>query len=623
MLRRLVATTLTLALALALSALCGCRAENLRAGANAPATAAPAAQQVTPGDETEQPGLPDLAGLSVQRSGAAYSTTDRWHHGSQWDGLLPYERVTQSGLSGVFSPGPAAGPGGALKDCAWCIYSFSLPAYLDAPTLQLDWDSEPAMPPGGPQDAGTQPGYWIALANFETLRWDFFAQPAGGLLHIPLAAGALNLAPYHSSTAEVVLAAVIVTAPQGGTLRRIQLGGDGWVHTWAGEFYEDYRWDTFRDISLDQTGNVILSGHAEDLFQPNSGCSLLKYSAEGELLLQGVYTGGYYGCMHATAADGSIYLGCSKSYDGYSRLAKVHPNGWLEWQRAYQVEGFSECRLYDIQISPDGYIYQCMRMDGAGIGLSGGVVLKYDQDGTLIWARGIDASDTGSNDNGFSESLACGNDCVYVGGWPTVCKLDGDGNLLWQREIDEAGYDIRLFLESADKLQLACVSGDGVIACELDSAGNVGPGLNVGGLGQFPELNSLTASPDGLGLAIGSGFLTASLLDISTGAQPALNSAWRVSDNLYPGAILYDNEGALLLAGGFHVREPFVQSFAPLELQGEVITLEVSDPGKTVSEIAGGPVDYPGDFLWVYALEDDLRPGIVSDNPGIVLKHEF
>ncbi|MCC7479422.1 hypothetical protein IT575_13340 [bacterium] len=562
--------------------------------------------------------LPAPAALLELRASAAYSSDERWRHGSQWDELLPYKSVTQSGLLGVFEPASAEGADG-LGGCAWCIYSFQLPAYLDAPTLRLEWEDEPDLLPGTPEDPGPRPGWWVALANFDTSRWDLFPAPPDGLLKIPQQPGALNLAPYRDSETGAILATVLVRSPGVSKLSRVQLGGEGWVHTWGGEFYEDYYGDNFTSMAITSSGDLVAAGYAQDLIAPVIGLSVVKYSAGGKLLWQRLYTGAYRGSRMVVAPDDSIYLSGCTDFEGLIRLLKVDANGVLEWQRAFQLAEIADLQTNGMAIGADGSVYVASYYEG--LGEYSGLVVKYSSDGDLLWAKDIGHSDD-FDLHGISIGICADESSVYVCGVPSICKLDLSGNLLWQRDFDlTEKWGTKVALDATGAPQLVWQTYSKCYVSGFDTGGSITYTHELPMFGNG-TVKDLVPTHQGLSILV-EDWSSATLINFGLYDAIGAISTLALSDNMYPGGHCYDSDGSLYLAGGLHTPEGLQLDFTAEEYASVPRDIDVLESSFLAEDAVGAEPDLPGDLLFVAALEDDLRPGIVSDIPGIVLKHEF
>jgi hypothetical protein len=149
---------------------------------------------------------------------------------------------------------------------------------------------------------------------------------------------------------------------------------------------------------------------------------------------------------HAEIHDGYIYLCGYCNYDGETGdvyLLKYDTSGSLIWDRIWDGGGYES--LYYVTIY-NGYIYATGSTDSLetrGLDL---LLLKYDLDGELIWAKfwgGI------HDENGY-EIIPYDN-YLYISGrtWSygsgdsdgLLIKFDTDGNEIWYKTYGGSGYD--------------------------------------------------------------------------------------------------------------------------------------------------------------------------------------
>ncbi len=136
----------------------------------------------------QQVALPAPSSLAG-KANAASSFDDRLCFGNQWEAALPNNKVADS----TFSPQYAGAAGRTLADCAYAIYGFGeLNLYHGEPVIKLRW-----------LDALDQPqNVYVALANRQLDRWDWFKMPASGDVAVP------SLGPYQDAASEGMVAVV-------------------------------------------------------------------------------------------------------------------------------------------------------------------------------------------------------------------------------------------------------------------------------------------------------------------------------------------------------------------------------------------------------------------------------
>jgi hypothetical protein len=151
-----------------------------------------------------QPALP--APQSLAGRVAAFTEGGLMRAGGDFENGLPNQNVSAGATTAVFNPS-AAGAGRATS-LAYAVYSFAVQDYDRDINLQLAWDTPPASGQG-----------WVALANFSTNHWDWFALPDSGKVDLD------SLAPYTSPAPEYKLfAAVLLTGQASSTLDEVRIG---------------------------------------------------------------------------------------------------------------------------------------------------------------------------------------------------------------------------------------------------------------------------------------------------------------------------------------------------------------------------------------------------------------
>ena len=106
-----------------------------------------------------------LPGDTPREAATAPSDEDRLQLGEQWEAALSNKHVA----GGIYSPEYAGAAGRTIDDTAYAIYRFSnLAGYAGKAQIQLGWD--PAM--------DQAKDVYLALANYQTQRWDWFKFPA-------------------------------------------------------------------------------------------------------------------------------------------------------------------------------------------------------------------------------------------------------------------------------------------------------------------------------------------------------------------------------------------------------------------------------------------------------------
>ncbi len=126
------------------------------------------------GARTERPQLPRLPLPSqlVARDVSLGGPANDWRaEGSEFLAGYPSAHLAAAGVasSGDFSP--AYTPGGPLSGLAYGIYCLDTPDYAGPNFYVLDWDTAPA-----------EGSAFMAIANFDLNRWEWFAVPANNIV---------------------------------------------------------------------------------------------------------------------------------------------------------------------------------------------------------------------------------------------------------------------------------------------------------------------------------------------------------------------------------------------------------------------------------------------------------
>ncbi|MCC7477913.1 PKD domain-containing protein [bacterium] len=163
-------------------------------------SAAPLAAQAAPRLK-----LPAPQALLEGQRGSSFTLAEGLRSGAQFDALLPNNLVSGTGNNGIYQPAMASGDSG-LDELAYAVYNFTLPAYENRfVDITADWATAPA--------AGSA---YLAIGNFDSGRWDFYAEPGQDALNFP------DFNPYISA-ADKCLIVVICSAAPGASLRELQV----------------------------------------------------------------------------------------------------------------------------------------------------------------------------------------------------------------------------------------------------------------------------------------------------------------------------------------------------------------------------------------------------------------
>ena len=214
-------------------------------------------------------------------------------------------------------------------------------------------------------------------------------------------------------------------------------------------FYSD---DQARDIAVDDSGNVYVTGKSE-AYTPGGAkpdYATIKYNSAGILQWVQRYNGtaNEYDEATSIAVDdsGNVYVtGFSRSgstaiYNDFATI-KYNSNGFQQWVRRYNGGGSDIA--YKILIDSNGDIlvggWSSQPVTGPDF-----TVIKYNSDGDSLWVR---TYDSGESDNQYDYAVSMAidiSDNVYLTGsfgladWGTV-KWNSNGEFQWANRFNGPG----------------------------------------------------------------------------------------------------------------------------------------------------------------------------------------
>jgi len=214
---------------------------------------------------------------------------------------------------------------------------------------------------------------------------------------------------------------------------------DMWAHTWGREGSE-----SIKSIAVDDNGDVYLAGIT------SVRCLILKYSSEGNLLwakLWGGDSGEYFTGVHM-APDGAIYAtGMTDSFgQGHddALLVKYDAEGTLLWAKTWGTAAGYE-RIYGMDVDAEGNIYICGDVVVWG-GKADILLVKLSPEGDAIWAR-----TWGGNERDRARDVLVTSEGVYVCGYTdsfsasendaVLIKYSTEGEFCWARTFGGAEGD--------------------------------------------------------------------------------------------------------------------------------------------------------------------------------------
>lgn len=203
----------------------------------------------------------------------------------------------------------------------------------------------------------------------------------------------------------------------------------------------DFKSNTPRNLSSDDSGNVYVAGYAQENNTSNRfDLFIAKLNSSGALQWSsrlGTQTSGFpaysdYAYTISTDGSGNSYMSGFEYLNRDIFLVKYNSAGTLQWQR--RINGLDGQGMYTA-IDSAGYIYVGANFN-FGISIS-----KWNSSGSLIWNKMIE-------DPGFAKSVVVdGSDNIYIGATNrsqnrvNLIKLNSSGTLQWQKQISSGDYD--------------------------------------------------------------------------------------------------------------------------------------------------------------------------------------
>jgi hypothetical protein len=215
-------------------------------------------------------------------------------------------------------------------------------------------------------------------------------------------------------------------------------GPPGWSHSWGGE-----QSDLGRGIAVSNTGDCYAAGHTWSFGAGYFDYILLKYNTDGELLWERTWGGGQHdeGQCVCVDEDSNAYIGGSTVSFGAGgkdfAVVKFDAAG-LE-QMDITWGGSQDEVAYEMVVDQSGGIYVAGTTNTFGAGDDDACLVKFDSTGELLWQ-----TSWGGNQHDRAYCMTLDNQSsVYVSGYTAsygegssdilVLKYDLDGDLLWAR----------------------------------------------------------------------------------------------------------------------------------------------------------------------------------------------
>lgn len=260
----------------------------------------------------------------------------------------------------------------------------------------------------------------------------------------------------------------------------------------------DFKGQTPRDLSSDDSGNIYVSGYAQE-DNPDNRYDLFiaKLNSSGALQWSsrlGTQTSGSlfysdYAYTISTDSSGNSYISGFEYLNRDVFLAKYNSSGTIQWQR--RVNGL-DGQGFNTAIDSAGYIYLASLITAGTKDVS---ISKWNSSGSLIWHKNI-------TDIGFTKSLVVdGSDNIYIGAnnasqdRVNLIKFNSSGTLQWQKQISAGDIDRNPNVTTTTSgnilVEFGSLIGSDWDTCIIafDSSGNVqwrrlldsGPPVTIGG----------------------------------------------------------------------------------------------------------------------------------------------
>jgi hypothetical protein len=309
---------------------------------------------------------------------------------------------------------------------------------------------------GGYYAAGSNFGYWtVKLDSSMAVVWEK-SQTDGGTNYLRAftvsASGDVfwngYLSPGPAGSADVAFGKI----DNSGTVQ--------WVKTAGGTGSEDGG-----GVAADSLNNFYtLFSHQDVLGGTNTGLGIAKLDTNGSLQWERMYYSNGSDMFKPSnitldTNEDLVFSGMRANTPSGSPLgvvAKVNPNGVLQWQREFTANT-QQTWFESVAVTPTNYIYSGGKVYNDSVTDYDVVIVKLDASGTLIWQRQL--SGPARRDNLFL--CTDSNENVYGilrnNGIRTIVKYDSSGNLQWQRELLGASVS-RIAIDSEDDLLISGTS---------------------------------------------------------------------------------------------------------------------------------------------------------------------
>ena len=185
---------------------------------------------------------------------------------------------------------------------------------------------------------------------------------------------------------------------------------------------------------LSVPGRIICAGGTDHPYKAFVMC----LDTSGAIIWQKqIQNSGRVGAIAASHEEGYYVTSYAINNASDITVVKLDHDGNAIWSRVFDT-GYADI-AYGIACTPDSGAIVCGSTIGFG-GMTDGLVIRYDKNGTLLWSRAYGNQYTGR----FSSVISCtGGGQLVIGEWqtlasanrPVLMKIDDMGDTLWTRSL--------------------------------------------------------------------------------------------------------------------------------------------------------------------------------------------
>jgi len=213
--------------------------------------------------------------------------------------------------------------------------------------------------------------------------------------------------------------------------------------------------DVAKAVAVDAQGNVYVTGTSTELLLLTDIVTV-KYSPLGAVIWSRSYGGVLNDEGDAIALDDSANVYVAGFANRLLNLLgdyvviKYNTNGVLQWARTYDgtAHGLDYATSLAVDNQHNVYVTGSATMHGLVLGNIDYVTLKYDINGNLLWTADYDGPSQGEDDayklkvDGLNNVIVTGysKNSLLGTGDYATVKYDGNGNQLWVMRYDGPGH---------------------------------------------------------------------------------------------------------------------------------------------------------------------------------------